>query len=42
MRYDKSVVTKEEIQKVTQRFNGVEADLRKKILTIYAAPLLNK
>ena len=40
--YDKSVVTKEEIQKVTQRFNGVEADLRKKILTTYAAPLLNK
>ena len=34
--------TKEEIKKVTQRFNGVEADLRKKILTTYAAPLLNK
>ena len=40
--YDKSLVTKEEIQKVTQRFNGVEDDLRKKILTTYAAPLLNK
>jgi len=40
--YDKSLVTKEEIQQLTQRLDGLDADLRKKILATYAAPLINK
>ena len=40
--YDNSLVTKKEIEQVLKRLDGLDTDLRKKILTTYAAPLINK
>ncbi len=40
--YDKSLITKKEVQQLNKRLYGLNDSLRKKILTTYAAPLKNK